>query len=161
MESSVLPFTSLAEIAALHQAFMNGEIALQDFHHREHLAIAFFICLQNDKATAITRINEGLNKYLSRYGRQAEFHATMTGFWVVAVWQTLASNTSKALLEQANDILERFGNTGLIKQFYSRELLNSEAARKDCCRIYSHYRHYYKFARKKIAEGATLPIPPR
>ena len=131
MESSFLPFTSLEEIAALHQAFMNGEIALQDFHHREHLAVAFFICLQNDKATAIRRINEGLNKYLSRYGMQTEFHATMTGFWVVAVQQTLASNTSKALLEQANEILERFSNTALITQFYSSALLNSEAARED------------------------------
>ena len=131
MESSDLTFTSLEEIEALHQAFVNGEIALRDFHHREHLAVAFFICLQNDKAKAITRINEGLNKYLSRYGRQTEFHATMTGFRVVTVWQYLASNTSKALLEQANDILRRFGNTGLIKQFYSRELLNSDAARED------------------------------
>jgi hypothetical protein len=60
-----------------------GEIRSEDFHHREHLRVAW-ACLQaaDSVDAACARMCAAIRTFAAKAGRPGKYHETMTIFWV-------------------------------------------------------------------------------
>jgi hypothetical protein len=63
--------------------FERGEIRNEDFHHREHLRVAW-ACLQASDSVdaACERMCAAIRTFAAKAGRPGKYHETMTIFWV-------------------------------------------------------------------------------
>lgn len=55
----------------------------------------------------------------------------MTVFWIKLVHETLSSlGAAGSLLEQTNAVVERLSDSRIVYEYYSKEMVESEAARR-------------------------------
>ena len=79
---TVKPFADTAEIKEIVRAFAACETAPQDFHHREHLAVALFYCVSYPPAEATARMCLGLQKFLTHHGLTRGYDEALTLMWL-------------------------------------------------------------------------------
>ncbi|HVR47914.1 MAG TPA: hypothetical protein VMT95_14890 [Candidatus Binatia bacterium] len=101
-----------------------------DFHHREHLEVAFFY-LRRDGAEEGTRaMLRAIAALASHEGREDKFHATMTVCWIRIIAAAMAEEqdcqTAADLVSRQPMLLDK----ELPLRFYSRELFFSAEARR-------------------------------
>lgn len=127
-------YKSEDEIEAVVTGFENCTLPDSEFKHAEHLTVALSY-LHRSRLTveeATTRMREALYRFLDRYAddRQA-YNETITLFWVELVNSFLErTDTARPVKEIANKLIESFGNSNLIYEYFSREHLLSREARK-------------------------------
>ena len=112
------------------QAFEACDITLDNFHHKEHIRLAYILLVQNDIDTAYLNLKRMLQRYLEHNAVPSEkYHVTMTRAWLLAVlhfmYKSAGSVSSEDFISQ-NDILL---DTEIMFSHYSRELLLSDEAR--------------------------------
>lgn len=124
------------EILALVRSFENSTISRERWKHAEHLTVAFYY-IKNSKSLieATNKMRVGIFNLLESFGvdlaKEMPYHETMTRFWMKSVYDFAKAQNGYSIVETANSILENFGDKDLPLRFYSRELLFSDAARKD------------------------------
>jgi hypothetical protein len=124
------PFRSAAEIEILVQKFESCQLSLAEFKHREHLTVALWYLSGLTVREAIERMREGLQRFISHHG-ETGYHETITVFWLKVVRGFLeGTGAARPLPELANELLETQGHSRLINDYYSRELISSEGARR-------------------------------
>lgn len=65
------------------QCFERGEIRNEDFHHREHLRVAWaFLRDSNSTEEACDRMRAAIRAFASKAGHAKKYHETLTVFWV-------------------------------------------------------------------------------
>ena len=112
--------------------FESCETAKDAFRHQDHLAVAVYYVEAFDVATALTRMRESLHRFLDHHqiDRQ-KYHETLTVFWIEMVAKYLRSSNEKlSLSEKCRKVQEAFGNKDFALEFYSPEVLWSDAARR-------------------------------
>jgi hypothetical protein len=98
------------------------------FGHREHLELAWTYLQMYDIPEASEAMAAAVRHLAHRHGAEQKYHETLTRAWVrfVAVHrQRWGAEDFDAFLERNPDLLD----AGLIKHFYSRDLLDNERAR--------------------------------
>jgi hypothetical protein len=125
------PYKSAGEIERVVQSFEACTCAAGAFKHREHLTVILWYLSKSGKHEATARMREGLYRFLDHHGvDRRKYHETITLFWVERVDALFAQATGeRSLLETANKVLEVCGDAQLIFAYYSRELIDSDAAR--------------------------------
>jgi len=124
------------EILDVVRSFENGTISREKWKHVEHLTIAFYY-IKNSSSLyeAIGKMRVGIFNLLQSFGvdldKEMSYHETMTRFWMKVVYDFAKARNGYSVVETANLILDNFSDKDLPLQFYSRELLFSDAARKD------------------------------
>ena len=110
--------------------FENQSLSPIHFNHVGHLRLAWLYLAKWSTDEAIARICTGIQAYATSLGAKDKFHCTVT----VAIVQIMAvreaaSETSswQLFLAQNPDLVE--DAIGVLTQYYSRELLFSDAAR--------------------------------
>src|SRR5512132_160104 len=80
MEAALVNGSSDAEFA---RRFERGEIRIADFHHREHLRVAWAF-LQEARSTdeACDRMRNAIRAFAASVGHARKYHETLTLFWV-------------------------------------------------------------------------------
>jgi hypothetical protein len=79
---------------------------------------------------AVERMRAGLLRFISHHGERG-YHETMTLFWLEIVREFLdQSGAGCSLPALANTLIEARGNSRLIFEHYSKELLSSEEAHR-------------------------------
>lgn len=73
------------------RAFFSAELANSDFHHRDHLRLAWLSVRRHGLVEAETRIVEGIQHFATVHGHTARYHDTMTRFWVRLVAHAVAN----------------------------------------------------------------------
>ncbi|HJU54476.1 MAG TPA: hypothetical protein VJ715_07895, partial [Pyrinomonadaceae bacterium] len=83
-------------------------------------------------AQAATRMRAGLYRYLDHNGvDRRKYNETITLFWLKRVHGFLdRADTTRPTADLANEMLELCGNATLVNDYYSKERLFSEEARK-------------------------------
>jgi len=71
----------LSDDAFLH-AFFDARLASSEFHHRDHLRLAWRLVRRHGAADAEARLVEGIRHFASAHGHGDRYHDTMTRFWV-------------------------------------------------------------------------------
>ena len=62
-------------------AFLSGALPNEQFHHRDHLRLAWILTRQLGPAEATRAISTGIQRFAAHHGHAAKYHETMTLFW--------------------------------------------------------------------------------
>jgi hypothetical protein len=124
-------YKDIREIERVVQGFESCTTPKDDFTHLSHLTVATYYLNGSNELYAIPRMREGLLRFLDHHGvGLAKFHETLTVFWIKTVSQFLESLDEKlSLLQKTNAVIESLGNSRLVFQYYSEELLRTKEAR--------------------------------
>jgi hypothetical protein len=124
-------YSSDAEAAEVVRRFESCELPPAEFNHREHLLVALCYLLRMGDAEALARVRERIGGYAAAHGVSPSlYHETVTAFWMRRVRAYLArAGAGRGLAELVNGLAAECGSSRLIYEYYSRELLGSEAAR--------------------------------
>ncbi len=125
-------FSSESEIEAVVQGFEKCTTDKDAFTHQSHLTIAVWYLHNSTEEQSIEKIRVGLHRFLDHLGvGQEKYHETVTVFWIKTVRDFLRRlDPGSSLLELTNAVIESLGNSRLVFEYYSKELLGSASARK-------------------------------
>jgi hypothetical protein len=127
--------TSEDEIAALLQSFEDCTLPDSEFKHAEHLLVAFSYFRRSRLTVPQTakRMRAALLRYLAHHGGDRQiYNETITLFWIRVVESFLKrrDTAGRSQAELAQELIESFASSKLIYDYFSRETLLSEEARK-------------------------------
>ncbi|MEM7525396.1 MAG: hypothetical protein AAF360_16915 [Pseudomonadota bacterium] len=112
--------------------FEAGEIAPSEFHHREHLRLAYVYLCDGDTKSAIARMDRALKSFLRRNNAPPEkFHVTLTYSWVQAVRHFMERAGAAASFDVFIGADDRLLDTGVMLTHYDRATLFSDRARAE------------------------------
>ena len=124
------PYSSENDIARVVLGFESCTTGKDDFSHRDHLAMAVWY-LRSDQDTAVERMRASLHRFLDKHDCRENYHETLTIFWIQLVRRELESLAlESSLLEATNAVVKRLGNSRVAFDYYSKELVASEAAKR-------------------------------
>jgi hypothetical protein len=125
-------FRSDGEVEEVLRGFESCELPPADFDHARHLAVALVLLRRlGDERAAAARVRQGLEQYLAAHGVDPrKYHETVTVFWVKRVRAFAErAGAGRSLAELANELAEECGAPGLVYDYYSKSLLDTEEAR--------------------------------
>jgi hypothetical protein len=112
------------------EAFESGALPASEFHHRDHVRMAWLYVGRLGAPAAAERVLETLWKFAAGQGAAQIFHVTLTHAWVHLVRAALAGAPSgegfPAFLERNPHLL----NKALPQRHYAPETLASAAAKE-------------------------------
>ncbi|HEX8282131.1 MAG TPA: hypothetical protein VF588_02200 [Pyrinomonadaceae bacterium] len=125
-------YTSDEQVEEVVRRFESCELTPADFNHREHLIVALCYLQQMGDAETVARLREALGRYVRAHGiNPSLYHETITVFWLKRVRAFIASaGGGPGLAELTNRLTGECGGSRLIHDYYSKELIDSEAARR-------------------------------
>ena len=110
--------------------------ALEEFHHRDHIKVAYLYLRQHSVDEAITKVRMGLQGLAAAWGAPVDdlekgYHETMAQAWVRLVHLALneygAAESADAFCDEQPQLLQKTR----LELFYSRErLMTWEAKRR-------------------------------
>jgi hypothetical protein len=109
---------------------------LDEFHHRDHLKIAYLYLLKHPVDEAITKVSSGLKALAAAWGAPVNelergYHETITQAWVRLVSATISKHgiaqSADAFCEQQPWLMQK----SLLERYYSRECLFTWEAKRE------------------------------
>jgi hypothetical protein len=110
-------------------AFEAGKIANQDFHHRDHLRLAWIQIRRLGLDRASDAVTGAIGQFAARHGHADRYHETMTRFWVRVVGMGITRHPTLAfddLVAAEPHLLDK----NLPYRHWSRERMGSAEARR-------------------------------
>jgi hypothetical protein len=117
-----------AEILTLVDRLERCLLGKEEFHHRDHLAVAVVYLYASDLVTAMDRMRSSLKRFAAHHGVTGLYHETLTRFWLLQVERQL--DRSRCLEESVREVQEQLKGKNLAFEYYSRERINSKEARE-------------------------------
>ena len=134
MADSKPRYLSDGDVHATVHGFESCTTLDSEFDHPAHLTVAlsYLHCSKLTVPRAAERVRIGIYRFLDHYGEDREkYNQTITLFWIRLVRAFLErTDASRPLWQIANEMVESFGSAGIIYDYYSKERLSSEEARK-------------------------------
>ena len=117
-----------AEILTLVDRLERCLLGKNEFHHRDHLAVAVTYLYAADLETALDRMRATLLRFSSHHGVPNLYHETLTRFWIQEVERHL--DRSLCLRESVGVIQSTLGDKQLPLNHYRKQTLNSAEAKR-------------------------------
>jgi hypothetical protein len=121
--------TVTPEDDAFVAAFQSGQIANQNFHHRDHLRLAWVQIRRLGLERASEVVTSGIRYFATKHGSGDRYNDTMTRFWLRVVGIGLSRHpelTFDELLAAEPHLLDK----GLPFKHWSRATMASDSARR-------------------------------
>lgn len=120
-----------SEIEAVIEGFESCVTAKGDFTHRSHVTVAVYYLHNASQTEATEKMRAGLLRFLDHHGvGRAKFLKTLTIFWIRTVWAFLERLDQRLpLLEMTNAVIDSLGDSRLVFEYYSEELLRTDETR--------------------------------
>ena len=119
----------------LYEAFTTATLAAGQFHHREHVRVAF-VCLRrtNDLAAGASQFRQSLRRLVTALGAERLYHETLTWAYLILIQERMAAAdppfpTSLDLLAAHPDLLDHEGGA-LAKHYDVAAITASPVARR-------------------------------
>jgi hypothetical protein len=109
--------------------FETCALPAEDFHHRDHIRVAWTYLRQMDYAAAEKRMSEAIRKFARFHGATAKYHHTITLVWMRLVAAALRDDQGIEDFDRFAGAHPELLDTAAPGMFYSADLLRSEAAR--------------------------------
>jgi hypothetical protein len=123
------PALELSDVIRLVTAFDEGTVALEGFHHRQHLIVAAHAAATRTPDAALDSVRAGLHALLARHGKDG-YHETVTVFWMRALDARLRSQPAGwNLAQRLGDAVAWAETARPLDEHYSRERLADPSAR--------------------------------
>jgi hypothetical protein len=116
-----------AEVLTLVDRLERCLLAKDEFHHRDHLAVATAYLYSMDFEEALERMRASLGRFAAHHGVSGLYHETLTRFWLLQVEKRV--DRRLALGECVRQIQEQLADKELPLSCYSKDILNSADAR--------------------------------
>jgi hypothetical protein len=125
-------YKSEAEIAAVVEGFELCATPDSGFTHRAHLTVAVWYLSRGSVDQSLQQMRASIYRFLDHHHVGHEkYNETLTLFWIKLVRQRLDELDPKfSLLEATNALVESLGNSQIVFDYYTRERLWSEEARR-------------------------------
>jgi hypothetical protein len=127
-------YESADQIEAVVRGFEDCTLPDSQFKHAEHLVVAlsYFHHLRLTVPEATKRLRAALYRFLDHHaGERQAYNETITRFWIELVHSFLKRiDPSRPVQEIANEMIETYGSSNLIHDYFSRELLLSREAKE-------------------------------
>jgi len=112
------------------RAFEDLSFPADQFHHREHIRVAWLYLKSSDATRAAERMTAGILRFANHHGATVKYHHTLTLAWMRLVAAALVETPegydfTKFLVEHPE-----LGDKDLLKKYYSPELVQNNAARE-------------------------------
>src|SRR5207248_7941666 len=112
------------------QAFMDGSLPPEQFHHRDHLRLAWLLIRRLDVELATITIASGIQRFAARHGHAEKYHETLTQFWVRIVGHHMVRvrpdiTDFETFIATFPQLLDK----GLPSRHWQRETMGSATAR--------------------------------
>ena len=126
-------YTNPNEIIANVDGFESCRTGKDSFKHQDHLVVAAVYLQQLSVGDAIKRMRTNLLRFLDHHqvDRQ-KYNETITVFWFELVADLLNKlPPDSTLVAKCTAVVESLDDSGLVFEYYSRERLFSDEARKN------------------------------
>ena len=117
-----------AEILTLIDRLERCLLPKEEFHHRDHLAVAVVYLYAADLEAAIDRMRSSLKRFAGHHHVTGLYHETLTRFWLQQVEMRL--DRGLCLEESVRRIQDQLNDKNLAFEYYSRERINSKEAKE-------------------------------
>jgi len=121
------------EVEEVGRRFESGELRPDEFKHRQHLVVALLYLLRHPPPEAHELMRRGIHAFLRAHGEDPApvYHETLTAFWIRRVAAFAArADRRRPLHELANDLCAECGAARLVFEYYSKALVDTDAARR-------------------------------
>jgi hypothetical protein len=126
-------YNSVAEIETRIADFEGCRIPKEEWTHQAHLTMALWYLHRYPANVAADCIRTGIQRYNQATSDPKQpsigYHETITLFWIAVLRQYLSEAGEYGLLNLVNQLAGGWAHRDLIFEYYSRELLFSDAAR--------------------------------
>ena len=117
-----------AEILTLVDRLERCLLGKEEFHHRDHVAVAAAYLCAADFETAMDRMRTSLKRFAAHHGVTGLYHETLTRFWLLQVERSL--DRRECLAQSVSKVQEKLSDKNLAFDYYSRERIDSKEARE-------------------------------
>src|SRR5437763_38760 len=128
--------SSRAVTALVGATILRRRVGGAGFHaghsERLHLAVALSYLLTSPYSVALERMRRSLRRFISHQRVDPRvYHETLTVFWMRRVLAFVErADETRGLAELANELLDACGDSRLVFDYYSKERLDSDKARR-------------------------------
>jgi len=112
------------------RAFEDLSFPADLFHHREHIRVAWLYLKSSDATRAGEKMSEGIRRFANHQGATQKYHHTLTLAWMRLVAAALVETLEEYTFEQFISAHPQLKDTKLLDKYYSKEVLQSAAARE-------------------------------
>lgn len=112
------------------RAFEDLSFPADQFHHREHIRVAWLYLKSSDATRAAERMTAGILRFANHHGATQKYHHTLTLAWMRLVAAALVETPEGHNFTQFLAEHPELGEKEQLKKYYSSELLQTNAARE-------------------------------
>ena len=112
-------------------AFERLEIPNEDFHHRDHLRLAWSCLRQAEPPGALDRVRTAICRFAEKHGVPELYHETITRFWVEHLAATMRAFPDAPDFATLADRRPEMLDKDLVRRRYRPETLAGERARAE------------------------------
>src|SRR5690242_5236371 len=118
-----------AEILTLVDRLERCLLGKEEFHHRDHLAVAVVYLYSADLETALARMRASLKRFAAHHAVGGLYHETLTRFWLLQV--EISLDRCLCLRDSVRSIQEQLSDKNLAFEYYSRERIDLQKAKAE------------------------------
>ncbi len=111
------------------RAFLSGSLPPTQFHHRDHLRLAWRLTWQLGGKAATREITSGIRRFATQHGQAEKYHETLTQFWVRIVGHLIDARPDIAEFDRFLATFPQVLDKDLPYRHWRRETMGSRAAR--------------------------------
>ena len=115
-------------VEAVERCTLGGD----DFHHADHVRLAWIYLREGTLLEALERFSATLKRFAAHHGAATKYHETITWAYLLLIHERIARSGADADWESfraANADLVQW-KPSILERYYSRELLASDVARR-------------------------------
>ncbi len=114
---------------AFIQAFLAGALPPSQFHHRDHLRLAWVLVRRDGAAQAAATIASSIRRYATAHGHAGRYHETITRFWVGLIGHLVQARPEIADFDGFLAAFPHIVDKGLPARHWRQDTLGSDTAR--------------------------------
>ncbi len=111
--------------------FLDASLPADQFHHRQHVHLAWLFVQQHGMPAALAEFMSALKRFAAAKGAHGLYHETITWAFLLIINERQARQAASTWAEFAEvntDLLS--WKPSILERYYSKELLTSEQARR-------------------------------
>ena len=115
----------------LYDAFTSTALPADQFHHEQHVRVAWLFVCRHGMPAAIGEFSEAIKRFAIAKGAHGLYHETITWAFLLIIGERQAlkaTETWPAFATANPDLLS--WKPSILDRYYSKELLKSDQARK-------------------------------
>ena len=109
--------------------FFGLTFGTDEFHHRDHLRLAWLAVRRHGPIAAEAVVSDGLRRFADHHGRASRYHETMTRFWVRLVAHCIESRPDLQDFDAFMAAFPMLSEPALFEKHWSREAMFAAGAR--------------------------------